>query len=72
VANVEQLTRVEGTRWAVGSSTAGGTATLAPLYFLDLDAETATALDPKTVTVAEDKAAYRVIVSVRCACAVMS
>ena len=58
VVNIEQLTRVEGTRWAVGSSAAGGAVPLAPLYFLDLDAKQATPLDPTTVSLAEDKAAY--------------
>jgi hypothetical protein len=58
VNNVEQLISIDGTRWAVGSSAAGGPAKLAPVYFLNLDTRQATALDPTTVTLAEDKAAY--------------
>jgi hypothetical protein len=58
VVNVEQLISIDGSRWAVGSSTAGGSATPAPLYFLNLDTQEATPLDPTTVTVAGDKAAY--------------
>jgi len=58
VVNVEQLISIDDTRWAVGSSAEGGAATPAPLYFLNLDTEQATPLDPATVTLAEDKAAY--------------
>jgi len=58
VTNVEQLVSIDGTRWAVGSSAAGGSAKLAPLYFLNLDTRQATALDPASVKPAEDKAAY--------------
>jgi sugar lactone lactonase YvrE len=57
-ANVEQLVRVDGTRWAVGSSAAGGPAQLAPVYFLDLKKQKATALDPTSVKVAPDAKAY--------------
>jgi len=58
VTNVEQLISVDGTRWAVGSSTAGGSAKPAPLYFLNMDTRQATPLDPSQVALAEDKAAY--------------
>lgn len=37
VTNMEQLVGIDGTRWAVGSSAAGGAGTLAPIYFLNLD-----------------------------------
>jgi hypothetical protein len=58
VTNIEQLVGVDGTRWAVGSSAAGGSTELAPLYFLNLDTREATPLDPTTVTLAPDTAAY--------------
>jgi hypothetical protein len=58
VVNVEQLINIDGTRWAVGSSAEGGSATPAPLYFLNLDTQEATPLDPAAVTMAQDKAAY--------------
>lgn len=58
VNNMEQLISIDGTKWAVGSSAAGGAAQLAPIYFVDTETATATALDPSTVTLAEDKAAY--------------
>lgn len=58
VVNVEQLARVDGTRWAVGSSTPGGPVKEAPLYFVDLRQQRAIPLDPAKVTVAPDTAAY--------------
>jgi hypothetical protein len=58
VVNVEQLISIDGTRWAVGSSAAGGSATLAPLYFFNLDTKKVTPLDPSSVTLAPDTTAY--------------
>lgn len=58
VANIEQLISIDGTRWAIGSSAAGGAAELAPFYFLNLDSKEVTALDPASVKLAEDAAAY--------------
>lgn len=58
VVNIEQLISIDGTRWAVGSSAEGGAATPAPLYFVNLDTQQATPLDPTAVTLAPDQAAY--------------
>jgi hypothetical protein len=58
VANIEQLIAIDGTRWAVGSSAAGGAAELAPIYFVNLDTKEAIALDPDSVALAEDKVTY--------------
>lgn len=58
VVNVEALVRVDGTRWAVGSSAAGGPLMLAPLYFFDLDKKAAYPLDPTKVPLTEDFVAY--------------
>jgi hypothetical protein len=58
IVNIEQMVGIDGTRWAVGGSAAGGAATQAPLYFVNLDSKQAIALDPTTVKLAEDKQAY--------------
>ncbi len=58
VTNVEQLISIDSTRWAVGSSAAGGSAEPAPLYFLNLDNKQATPLDPASVGLSEDTEAY--------------
>jgi hypothetical protein len=58
VANIEQLISIDGTRWAVGGSAAGGAAKLEPIYFVNLDSKEAIPLDPASVRLAEDKVAY--------------
>lgn len=58
IVNIEQLVRVDGTPWAIGGSASGGSAKKEPLYFVNLGTRRAIPLDPATITLAEDKAAY--------------
>ncbi|HBO3150603.1 TPA: SMP-30/gluconolactonase/LRE family protein [Pseudomonas aeruginosa] len=54
IRNVEKLIPVDNTRWAIASSTAGGPVKTPPLYFIDLDAQTYTPLDPAKIKVKPD------------------
>ena len=54
IHNVEKLIPIDGTRWAIGSATAGGPIKTPPMYFINLDTRTFVPLNPKHILVNAD------------------